>query len=263
MAFGQVSLHRRAGAAIRGAFPVARAVDAVTVVCGEMMPFRDRCDAGARLADQLEKYCAADDAIVLGLPPGGIPIAREVARRLLLPFDVFVVRELSVPGHDELTMGAVASGGIRILNEGVILTLRIDADIIERETARAQAELERRERAFRGHTAGHLDLHDRTVIVVDEGTVGGESIAIAVDAVRECRPRAIVVACPVAPQGTFAALHTIAEEVVCLETPDVVDSISSSYLDLPTLSAEDVRAALGPGAPGVPPPNRAASNGPH
>lgn len=216
------------------------------------MPFRDRCDAGARLAGVLEHYCARDDAIVLGLPPGGIPIAREIARRLLLPFDVFVVRELRVPGHDELTMGAVGSGGICILNEGVILTLRIDDETIERESARAQAELERRERDFRGHSAGHLALRGRTVILVDEGIMTGETIATAVEVVRECRPRSIVVACPVAPQGTYAALHTIAEEVVCLETPDIVDSVAHAYVRLPPLTAEEVRAALDLGAPSDP-----------
>lgn len=212
------------------------------------MPFADRSDAGAHLADALEEYCAMDDAIVLGLPPGGIPIARELARRLLLPFDVFVVREVAVPGHDELTMGAVGSGGIRILNEGVILTLRIDPDTIDRETARAEEELERREREFRGHSAGHLPLRDRTVILVDEGIVTGESIATSVEVIRDCKPREIVVACPVAPRNTYAALHTIAERVVCLETPDVVDSVARAYVRLPPVSADEVRASLDLGA---------------
>src|SRR6266849_8401536 len=149
--------------------------------------FRDRRDAGRVLAEKLAAYANRPDVIVLALPSGGVPVAHEVARRLVAPMDVFVVRKLGVPGHEELAMGAVATGGVRVLNEDLIDELGIPDNLIEQATVREQNELDRRERAYRG-TRPAPDLRGKTVVLVDDGLATGNTMRAAVEAVRAQRP---------------------------------------------------------------------------
>lgn len=205
--------------------------------------FRDRADAGRRLASQLVGRPGLADAVVLALPRGGVPVAREIADALGADLDVMVVRKLGVPGHEELAMGAIASGGVRIMNDEVLGMLYIPEAEIERVVAREQAELERRERAYRGSRPAP-QVRGRVAILVDDGVATGSTIRAAIAALRRREPARIVVAIPVAPPDVCEALRQEADEVICLLTPEPFAAISIWYDRFPQLSDDDVRALL-------------------
>jgi putative phosphoribosyl transferase len=207
-------------------------------------PFRDRVEAGESLAAKLTEYQDREDVVVLGLPRGGVPIASEVARALGVPFDVFVVRKLGVPGHEELAMGAIASGGIRQLNHEVVDALGIPPNVIDAVAEREQRELERREQAYRGDR-GPLSLINRTVILVDDGLATGSTMRAAVVAARQQQPARVIVAVPVGAVSTCADLATEADDVVCVRTPEPFVAVGLWYRDFTPTTDDEVRALLG------------------
>ncbi|HEY2944930.1 MAG TPA: phosphoribosyltransferase [Vicinamibacteria bacterium] len=207
------------------------------------MLFRDRAHAGAELARRLTKYRGRDDVLVLGLPRGGIPVAYEVARELAAPLDVFLVRKLGVPGHEELAMGAIASGGVRVLNPSVVRALGIPPDVIERVAAAEQRELERREALYRPGQPPP-EVQGRTVILVDDGLATGSTMRAAVAALRPQGVRRIVVAVPVAAAETCAELRDDVDEIVCAETPEPFFAVGRFYDDFSQTSDEEVRDLL-------------------
>lgn len=205
--------------------------------------FRDRSDAGRRLAMHVLGYGSAPDVVVLGLPRGGVPVAYEVARALRAPLDVFTVRKLGVPGHEELAMGAIAPGGAMVLNEEIVEALMIEPDVIL-EVATAQGrELARREASYRGD-APALPLTGRTVLLVDDGLATGASMRAAVTAVREVGPRAVVVAVPVGARETCDSLRELADDVICAESPSPFHAVGLWYEDFSQTSDEEVRQLL-------------------
>src|SRR4051812_266758 len=169
------------------------------------MLFQDRADAGRQLADRLKHYAGRDDVLVLALPRGGVPVAFEVAQALDAPLDVFLVRKLGLPGQEELAMGAIASGGVRVLNPDVVGPLRISDDVIDAVARAEQAELERRQQLYRGHRPD-INVRGRTVILVDDGLATESTMRAAVAALRKQSPKKIVVAVPVGAQETCADL---------------------------------------------------------
>lgn len=205
--------------------------------------FQDRIEAGSLLASRLPRYANRTDVLVLGLPRGGIPVAAEVAKKLHAPLDVFVVRKLGVPGHRELAMGAIASGGIRVLNDSIIFHLRIPEDIIDAVTDEERQELQRREVAYRGDSP-RPDIHGKTVILVDDGIATGSTIRAAVQAVREAQPRRVIIAVPVAPLSTCAELEKIADEVVTLIAPREFYAVGEWYEEFSQTSDEEVTRML-------------------
>lgn len=206
------------------------------------MIFANRADAGRQLAEKLAAY-ADEDTRVLALPRGGVPVGYEVARALGAPLDVFVVRKIGVPGHEELAMGAVASGGVRVLNEETIAQLGIDAATVEAVTAAERAEVQRRETAYRGGLPAH-DVTGKTVILTDDGLATGATMFAGVLALRKRNPRKIVVAVPIAPPDTCAALGAEVDEIICLETPEPFRGVGAWYRDFRQTSDEEVRAML-------------------
>ncbi|MEA3407639.1 MAG: phosphoribosyltransferase [Chloroflexota bacterium] len=208
-----------------------------------MAPFADRTSAGQQLARELLYYAGREDVVILGLPRGGVPVAFEVAKALKAPLDVFVVRKLGVPGNPELAMGAIASGGVRVLNEDVVRTLGISEQDIERVTAIEHEELERREKSYRG-ARPEVDVKDKTVILVDDGLATGATMRAAVNALRERDPERIVVAVPTAPPETCAEFEDVADEIICLITPRPFFGVGGSYRDFSQTSDERVRALL-------------------
>jgi putative phosphoribosyl transferase len=216
----------------------------------EMARFADRAHAGTVLAAALERYAGRPDVIVLGLPRGGVPVAFQVARALNAPLDVFLVRKLGVPGREELAMGAVASGGVRVLNTEVIDTLHIPPTVIEQVAAREERELARREALYRaGRTP--LDLRGKTVILVDDGLATGSTMRAAVTAARLLEPAAVIVAVPVGSPDVCDELRTIADAVVCLETPPYLYAVGLWYRDFSQTTDSEVcnllaRATTGP-----------------
>ncbi|MCL1599363.1 MAG: phosphoribosyltransferase, partial [Actinomycetia bacterium] len=195
------------------------------------MQFRDRVHAGELLEELLRRELGdIDDGIVLGLPRGGVPVAAAVARRLGLPLDVYLVRKLGVPGHEEYAMGAIASGGVRVLNEDAVRSLGIDQATIDSVTERELVELERREIAYRGDRPA-LDLKGTNVILVDDGIATGASMRAAIEAVRAAEPASITVAVPVAPLSTCRTLTEIADRVVAVEMPDPFYAVGWHYID--------------------------------
>jgi predicted phosphoribosyltransferase len=205
--------------------------------------YRDRVEAGRALARRLGAYAGRDDVLVLGLPRGGVPVAAEVARALGAPLDVFLVRKLGVPGREELAMGAIASGGVRLLNAEVVRGLRIAPDTIDRVAAAERAELERREAAYRdGRPAP--EPSGKTVILIDDGLATGASMRAAVMALRKLGPARIVVAVPVAAESTCADLEAEVDEVVCGLTPEPFHAVGCWYEDFSQTTDEEVRALL-------------------
>jgi len=205
--------------------------------------FRDRADAGRQLATRLTPYAHRAGVVVLGLPRGGVPVAAEVADHLGAPLDVFVVRKLGVPGHEELAMGAIASGGARVLNDDVLAGLGIPASMVEAVTRQEQAELERRERLYRGDR-GPVAVRGRIVILVDDGLATGASMRAAVTALRAREPAYLVVAVPVGAPATCAAFETITDEVVCAVTPSRFVAVGLWYEDFGQTTDEEVREFL-------------------
>jgi putative phosphoribosyl transferase len=205
--------------------------------------FRDRTDAGRQLAAQLTRYANRRDGIVLALPRGGVPVAFEVATVLHLPLDIFLVRKLGVPWFEELAFGAIASGGIRILNEEIVKGLELDNSIIDHVAAKAQQELTRRELAYRGDRP-ILDLRARTVILVDDGVATGATMRAAVRAVRERSPAGIVVAIPIAPPDACDTLRAEVEDLVCLIAPRDFGAIGAYYRDFSQTTDDAVRGLL-------------------
>jgi len=205
--------------------------------------FPDRAEAGRLLGVKLSKYAGRDDVIVLGLPRGGVPVAYEVAQALRVPLDVFIVRKLGVPGFEELAVGAIASGGVRVLNEEVANALPNRDEIIEAVTQRETAELERREREYRdGRPAP--ELRDRTVILVDDGLATGATMRAAVKALRQRGAAKIVVAVPVGPPDTCKEFEDEADEVVCASAPEFFQAVGQYYEDFSQTSDDEVRELL-------------------
>jgi putative phosphoribosyl transferase len=205
--------------------------------------FRDRRAAGQALAQRLPAYSGRGDVVVLGLPRGGVPVAYEVAHALGVPMDVFVVRKLGVPGRDEFAMGAIASGGVRVLNQQVMSVLNIPAEVLAEVTAREQLELERRERIYRGDRPAP-QVRDRTVILVDDGLATGATMQAAVKALRRQEPARIVVAVPTGAPETCEQLRAVADDVVCATAPQPFISVSLWYDDFAQTSDEEVAQLL-------------------
>jgi putative phosphoribosyl transferase len=205
--------------------------------------FRDRTEAGQLLAEQLTAYAGRPDVLVLALPRGGVPVASEVARALGAPLDVFVVRKLGVPGHEELAMGAIASGGVCMLNDDVVQALRIPRRVIEAVAARELRELERRERAYRGDRPAP-EVRGRTVILVDDGLATGSTMRAAVAALRRLGPARIVVAVPTAAPATCEEFRHEADECVCDITPDPFYAVGLWYEDFSQTTDDEVRELL-------------------
>ena len=207
------------------------------------VPFRDRAAAGRLLAEKLTAYAGRTDVLVLALPRGGVPVAFEVAQALEVPLDVFVVRKLGVPGHEELAMGAIASGGITVLNEDVIQALHPPLRVIEAVAAREFQELGRRERAYRGDRPA-IDVHGKVVILVDDGMATGSTMRAAVAALRRLGPARIVVATPAAAPSTCAEIGREADECVCCIMPDPFYAVGVWYEDFSQTTDEEVRELL-------------------
>jgi putative phosphoribosyl transferase len=206
--------------------------------------FADRHDAGRRLAAELSAYAGRAEVIVLGLPRGGVPVAYEVARALGAPLDVFVVRKLGVPGHEELAMGAIASGEVRVLNQDVVTGARIAPAEVEEVTRRELDTLTAQERAYRGERPP-LEVAGRTAIVVDDGLATGATMRAAIKALREREASRIVVAVPTAPEQTCRALRHLVDDVVCASTPDPFTAVGLWYEDFAPVSDDEVRGLLG------------------
>jgi erythromycin esterase-like protein/predicted phosphoribosyltransferase len=205
--------------------------------------FRDRREAGRQLAAKLATYAGRSDVVVLGLPRGGVPVAAEVARALGAPMDVFIVRKLGVPGYEELAMGAVASGGVRVLNQTVVNGLGIPDYVIDAVGAQEQQELGRRERVYRGGRPAP-DVRGKTVILVDDGLATGATMLAAIRALKQMQPARIVVAVPTASADTCEQLKTEADEVVCAMTPEPFRAVGHWYEDFSQTTDEEVRALL-------------------
>ena len=205
--------------------------------------FRDRHEAGRRLADKLVAYAKRPDVLVLALPRGGVPVAYEVAQSLQAPLDVFLVRKLGVPGYEELAMGAVATGGVRVLNDEIVNGLRIPDDVVDAVTAWQRQELARREQLYRGDRPAP-DVRGRTVILVDDGLATGATMHAAIAALRRQQPARIVVAVPTAPPEMCEALRAEVDDVICAITPQPFRSVGLWYEDFSPTTDEEVRELL-------------------
>jgi putative phosphoribosyl transferase len=206
-------------------------------------PFRDRIEAGRLLAEKLAAYANRPDVLVLALPRGGVPVGFEVARALNVPLDIFLVRKLGVPGHEELAMGAIASGGVRVLNDDVVRYLRIPDEIIDTVAEKEQQELDRRERAYRGDRAAP-EIRGRTIILVDDGLATGSTMRAAAAALRKQQPEQIVVAVPIAAPETCDEFRAEVDEIVCAVTPEPFYAVGIWYEDFSQTSDEEVRDLL-------------------
>jgi len=211
------------------------------------MVFRDRTDAGRQLAAKLKEVIDTSNAIVLALPRGGVPVAFEVARALHVPLDIFLVRKLGVPGREELAMGAIASGGVRVINDDVVRELGIPSRWIDIAAADESAELRRRELAYRDSRPAP-DVRDKTVVLVDDGLATGATMRAAVAALRKMEPDRIVVAVPVGAPDTCHELRAQADDIVCLKQPDPFYAVGSWYQDFEQTTDEEVRELLALGA---------------
>src|SRR5437588_646934 len=205
--------------------------------------FPDRAEAGRVLGLKLSKYAGRDDVIVLGLPRGGVPVAYEVAQALRVPLDVFIVRKLGVPGFEELAVGAIASGGVRVLNEDVARAFPNADEIVESVTARETAELERREQSYRdGRPAP--ELAGKTVVLVDDGLATGATMRAAVKALRQREVAKIVVAAPVGAPETCREFEDEVDEIVCAMAPEYFQAVGQYYEDFSQTSDEEVHELL-------------------
>jgi predicted phosphoribosyltransferase len=205
--------------------------------------FRDRTEAGRQLAARLAQYADRPDVLVLALPRGGVPVGYEVARALHVPMDVFIVRKLGVPGHEELAMGAVATGGVRVLNDQVVQGLGIPDYVIDAVADWEQREIQRRERLYRGQRPPP-DVRGKTVILVDDGLATGSTMLAAVRALRQLGPARIVVAVPVASRDTCELLKSEVDEVLCAVTPEPFYAVGLWYRNFSQTTDEEVRELL-------------------
>jgi putative phosphoribosyl transferase len=206
--------------------------------------FRDRVEAGQLLGREVARRLGKrNDIIVLGLPRGGVPVAYRVAQAVDAPMDVFIVRKLGVPGHEELAMGAIASGGVRVLNRDVLAYASISQKTIDEAAAREQQELQRREKSYRG-TRPPLDVRGKTVVIVDDGLATGSTMRAAVAALRKMEPRAIVVAVPVAAQQTCEEISREVDEMICLRTPEPFQAVGLWYDDFSQTTDAEVHDLL-------------------
>jgi predicted phosphoribosyltransferase len=205
--------------------------------------FASRREAGEKLAEKLSSYVNRRDVLVLGLPRGGVPVAYEIARALRAPLDVFLVRKLGVPGYEELAMGAIATGGVRVLNKDIMAQIDIPELVIDAVAQREQEELQRRERLYR-HGRPGLNVRDRTIILVDDGLATGSTMRAAAAAVRQMQPAKLVVAVPVAARETCDELEDEVDEVVCAVTPEPFMAVGMWYSDFSQTSDDEVRELL-------------------
>ena len=213
----------------------------------DILRFRNRDHAGELLAGQLARHAHEPDAIVLALPRGGVPVGFAIAQRLGVALDILVVRKLGMPRHEEFAMGAVGSGGVRVLQPGVPGLMGISAQDIEAVTARELAELERRELAYRGARGGAaaaLDVRGRSVILVDDGVATGSTVLAAIEVARRMQPRSLILAVPVAPPQTVRKLAPQVDELVCLSTPALFRSVGQWYDEFDQTSDEQVQELL-------------------
>jgi putative phosphoribosyl transferase len=205
--------------------------------------FRDRTDAGRELARQIRGYAGRPDALVLGLPRGGVPVAFEVAQSLDLPLDIFVVRKLGVPGREELAMGAIASGGVGVLNEDVLAGLELSETEVEAVVRREQSELERQERELRGR-GEPLDVEGCTIVLVDDGLATGATMRAAISALRRRGAGRIIVAVPISSPQICAEFEEQVGEIVCARTPEPFIAVGAWYEEFAQTTDEEVRELL-------------------
>ena len=205
--------------------------------------FKDRRDAGRKLAEELSTYAGRSDVIVLALPRGGVPVGYEVALALSAPLDIFIVRKLGLPGHEELAIGAIASGGVRVLNDDIIQALNIPPRVIDTVAQRELGELERRERAYRGDRPAP-EVRDRVAMLIDDGLATGASMRAAVAGLRALHPAQIVVAVPTAAPETCAALEPEVDRIVCAMTPEPFYGVGRWYEDFSQTTDDEVRMFL-------------------
>lgn len=207
------------------------------------LPIKDRITAGRALAKAMTNYRDRQDLLVLALPRGGVPVAYELAEALHAPLDLILVRKLGSPGQQELAMGAIASGGVRVLNEELVSYLHVSEETLEKVAAREQKELERRERAYRGDRPWP-EITGKCVILVDDGVATGATMRVAIKALRKQNPKEVVVAVPVAPPGTIEVLRREADDVVCLAMPEPFTAIGLWYVNFSQVSDEEVTEQL-------------------
>ena len=208
-----------------------------------MANFIDRTDAGKKLAEKLLEYKDKTNVIVLGLPRGGVPVAFEVAEAIDAPLDVFIVRKLGVPGQPELAMGAIASGGIRVMNENVVRRSGVSEQQIEEIAEKELQELKEREEIYRG-ARPDIEISGKTVLLVDDGLATGASMRAAVSALKELDPEKIVVAVPTAPADTCKEFESLVDDVICLRTPSPFWGVGGSYQNFSQTTNEEVRELL-------------------
>lgn len=208
-----------------------------------MALFANRSDAGRRLAQDLSEYKGRNNVIILALPRGGVPVAYEVAQALDAPLDVFLVRKLGVPGREELAMGAIASGGVRVFNPEVIRALNIPNEVLETVTDLEKRELERRERDYRGDRP-YPDLENKFIILIDDGLATGASMRAAIAGVQRQHPAKIIVAVPTASAEACRQLEPYVDQVICTTTPQPFDGVGTWYADFSQISDEEVRMLL-------------------
>jgi predicted phosphoribosyltransferase len=208
-----------------------------------MTVFTNRADAGRQLAGRLGAYAGRPDVVVLALPRGGVPVAAEVAAQLAVPFDVFLVRKLGVPGHPELAMGAIAEGGVMVVSTAIVAELGIPRPALEQVAARERLELERRDILYRGGRR-RPDVKDRVVILIDDGLATGATMEAAVMALREQHPARIVVAAPVGAQEACERLGQVADEVVCASVPRSFMAVGQWFRNFEQTSDDEVKALL-------------------
>ena len=207
------------------------------------MIYRDRIDAGKQLAAWLSDYANRDDVLVLALPRGGVPVAYEVAKALRVPLDIFLVRKLGVPGHEELAMGAISTGGVRVLNDDVVNYLGIPGEVIDAVAMDELSELERRERAYRDDRP-EPNIEGRTVILIDDGLATGSTMRAAAAALRQKNPARVIVAVPVSAIQTCDEYRMGVDEIICAKTPEPFLGVGRWYEDFSQTTDEEVRQLL-------------------
>jgi putative phosphoribosyl transferase len=208
-----------------------------------VQPFADRREAGQALALKLQRYRGQPGVVVLALPRGGVPVAYEIAEALDAPLEIFVVRKIGMPGHPEFAIGAIASGGVRVLSDDIVKAYGIPDSVIDALARQETAELERREREYRRNSS-RLDLRDRVAVLVDDGLATGSTMRAAVEAVRALGPSRVVVAVPVGAPETCAAFESIADEIICARTPEPFSAVGLWYRDFAQTTDDEVRALL-------------------